>query len=73
MSSIYHSHAPCGHLDRSVDRKANFGKAYKHWFLTLDQQPAFLECSRLILKEHKTDEIELADASRSKPIAKFLA
>lgn len=51
----------CGCFDKFQNQETDFIKEFKYWFLALNWQQGFLGRSLLLLKEHKTDEVELTD------------
>jgi len=58
---IYNKMCPCGCFDLIQDQEIDFIKEFKHWFLALNHRQGFLGKCLLILKAHKTDEIEMTD------------
>ncbi|MDP3962962.1 MAG: hypothetical protein Q8Q39_00510 [bacterium] len=52
---------PCGCFSSFQDQETDFIKEYTHWFLVLNWEQGYLGRCLLILKVHKTDEIELTD------------
>ena len=53
--------APCGCFTVFKEQEAVFVKEFKYWFLILDISQSFLGRCLLILKNHKTDEVELTN------------
>lgn len=51
----------CGCFDSFQNQDIDFIKEYKYWFLILNHEQAFLGRCILILKAHKTDELEMTD------------
>lgn len=51
----------CGCFNSFENQEISFVKDFDHWFLILNHQQGFLGRVLLILKEHKTDEIELTE------------
>lgn len=58
---IYNKMCPCGCFDSFQDQEIDFIKEFKYWFLALNHRQGFLGKCLLILKAHKTDEIETTD------------
>lgn len=59
---LYNALCPCGCFDSFEDQEVGLLKEFSHWFLILNWEQGFLGRSLLILKSHKTDEIELTKA-----------
>ena len=57
--SLFHDFCPCGCFDSFDHQEVSLVKEFEYWFLILNHQQGFLGRSILILKSHKTDEIEL--------------
>jgi len=58
---LFSEFCPCGCFNDFKNQEIDFIKDFKYWFLVLNHQQGFLGRCLLILKEHKTDEIELTD------------
>ncbi|MEK7664063.1 MAG: hypothetical protein AAB340_01245 [Patescibacteria group bacterium] len=52
---------PCGCFDSFQKNQGDIIKEFTHWFLILNHQQGFMGRCLLILKAHKTDEIELTE------------
>jgi len=52
---------PCGCFNSFQKNQNDIIKEFKGWFLMLNHQQGFLGRCLLMLKEHKTDEIELTN------------
>ena len=61
MENLYNKMSSCGCFDKFQNQETDFIKEFKYWFLALNWQQGFLGRSLLLLKEHKTDEVELTD------------
>lgn len=58
-NSLFQKFCPCGCFSSFKNQGVDFIKEYKHWFLILNHEQGFLGRCILILKNHKTDEIEI--------------
>ena len=61
QKSLFGKLCPCGCFDSFKDQEAVFIKEFTYWFLVSDISQSFLGRCLLILKNHKTDELELTD------------
>jgi|SRR3989344_4550742 len=57
--TLFEKFCLCGCFNSFKDQEVDFLKEWKHWFLVLNNRQGFLGRCLLILKKHKTDEIEL--------------
>ncbi len=57
--NLFKKLCPCGCFNSFKDQEVDFVKEFKYWFLILNNRQGFLGRCLLILKKHKTDEIEL--------------
>jgi len=59
--ALFNRLCPCGCFGSFKHQELDFLKEYHHWFLILNHEQGFLGRSILILKRHKTDEMDLTD------------
>jgi len=60
-NNLFQELCPCGCFDSFKNQRIDFIKEFRYWFLVLDYKQGFLGRCLLILKAHKTDEIEMTD------------
>lgn len=58
---LFEKLCPCGCFNSFKDQEIDFIKEFKYWFLILNNKQGFLGRCLLILKDHKTDEIEITN------------
>ncbi len=63
--TLFEKLCPCGCFNSFKNQEIDFIKDFKHWFLILNHQQGFLGRCLLILKSHKTDEIDLTNEEAS--------
>ena len=61
QNNMFKKLCPCDCFSSFKNQDIDFIKDFKYWFLVLDYKQGFLGRSLLILKNHKTDEIELTE------------
>ncbi len=61
QNNLFQKLCPCGCFNSFENQDVDFIKEYKCWFLILNHEQGFLGRSILILKNHKTDELEITD------------
>jgi len=59
--NFFEQFCPCGCFNSFENQEVDFIKEFKHWFLILNYKQGFLGRCLLILKSHKTDEIEMTE------------
>lgn len=59
QQNIFEKLCPCGCFNSFQNQDIDFIKEFKYWFLILNHEQGFLGRSILILKNHKTDEVEI--------------
>lgn len=57
--NLFKKFCSCGCFNSFKDQEIDFIKEFNYWFLILNNRQGFLGRSILILKNHKTDELEL--------------
>lgn len=61
QDNLFQKLCPCGCFNSFKNQEVDFIKEYQHWFLILNHEQGFLGRCILILKAHKTDEMEVTD------------
>ncbi len=61
QNNLFEKLCPCECFNAFKDQQVDFIKEFKHWFLILNYKQGFLGRCLLILKAHKTDEMEMTD------------